>query len=218
MKNTIVSPSLLSADFTKLTSEIEMLNRSGAEYIHLDIMDGLFVSNITFGMPIIRQIRKLTNKILDTHLMIVKPERYLQNFKDAGADILTIHYEASTHLHRSVQEIKNLGMKAGVAINPHTNVTLLEDILPYCDLVLIMSVNPGFGGQSFIPTSLKKIENLRNMIIVNNYKVQIEVDGGVNLQNYKDIINAGADILVAGDAVFSSKNPLETINVLKVFS
>ncbi|MDR2835555.1 MAG: ribulose-phosphate 3-epimerase [Bacteroidales bacterium] len=215
MKNIEISPSLLSADFMNLEKDIKMLNESSASMLHLDIMDGVFVSNITFGIPIIKQIRKKTDKILDTHLMIVQPEKYIKEFKNAGANILTVHYEASTHLNRTIQEIKELGMKAGVALNPHTNVNLLENILPYVDLILIMSVNPGFGGQSFIENSLIKIKKLKQLIDEINPNVKIEVDGGVNLENYTKIINAGADILVAGNAVFSSKNPIEIIKSLK---
>jgi len=211
MKNTRIAPSLLSADFTKLADEIEMINQSDADYLHLDIMDGLFVPNITFGWPIIKQINTICQKPLDVHLMIEKPERYISEFAEAGADILTVHYEASTHLHRTVAAIKEAGMKAGVAINPHSPVSLLSEITGDVDLVLIMSVNPGFGGQAFIVNSLKKIAEVRRIFSENNDTVLIEVDGGVNLENASEIIEAGADILVAGNAVFKSANPMETI-------
>lgn len=214
MRNRIIAPSLLSADFTNLEKELQILNESFAEYIHLDIMDGIFVPNITFGMPIIKQIRQKTKKILDTHLMIVQPERYIEIFKEVGADILTVHYEASIHLDRTINEIKKQGMKAGVAINPHTNVNLLDDIIPYADLILIMSVNPGFGGQQFIPNSLKKISILKELILKNNSKTLIEVDGGVNLDNYQELIEAGADILVSGNTIFNSDNPKKIIEFM----
>ena len=215
MKNTRIAPSLLSADFTKLADEIEMINQSDADYLHLDIMDGLFVPNITFGWPIIKQINNISQKPLDVHLMIEKPERYISEFAEAGADILTVHYEASTHLHRTVAAIKEAGMKAGVAINPHSPVSLLSEITGDVDLVLIMSVNPGFGGQAFIVNSLKKIAEVRRIFSENNDTALIEVDGGVNLENASEIIKAGADILVAGNAVFKSANPMETIFQLK---
>lgn len=212
-----IAPSLLSANFLELKSEIAMINNSIANYIHLDIMDGVFVPNISFGMSIIKQIRKATNKILDTHLMIIQPERYIQEFKEAGVDILTVQYEACLHLHRTIETIKKTGMKAGVAINPHTNISLLDEILPYIDLVLIMSVNPGFGGQSFIFSSLNKIKRMREKIEKINPNVKIEVDGGVNIENYTSIISAGADILVAGNAIFSTKEPIKTITKLSQF-
>jgi ribulose-phosphate 3-epimerase len=214
MKKIIVSPSLLSADFNNLQKDVEMLNESVAEWIHLDIMDGVFVPNISFGLPIVKHVRKITKKILDVHLMIVKPEKFIVDFKNAGADILTVHYEACDHLHRTVQEIKAAGIKAGVSLNPHTPVSLLQDILPDLDLVLIMSVNPGFGGQSFIKQSLKKIAELKSMADVVNPLLIIEVDGGVDTINYKDIVKAGANALVAGSAVFGSENPKATIEVL----
>jgi len=215
MKKIIVSPSLLSADFNHLANDIEMVNNSEADWFHLDIMDGVFVPNISFGIPIVKSVKRLAQKPLDVHLMIVQPERYITTFHNAGADILTVHYEACTHLHRTIQEIKSNGMKAGVSINPHTSVRLLEDILPEIDLVLIMSVNPGFGGQSFIKNSLKKISELRNMINVVNPETIIEVDGGVDTQNYREIIKAGANALVAGSAVFGAENPTEAISRLK---
>ncbi len=215
MKKIIVSPSLLSADFNHLANDIEMINNSQADWFHLDIMDGVFVPNISFGLPIVKSVKKLAQKPLDVHLMIVQPERYIEAFKNAGADLLTVHYEACTHLHRTIQEIKNAGMQAGVSINPHTSVKLLEDILPELDLVLIMSVNPGFGGQSFIKNSLKKITELREMANVINPNLIIEVDGGVDVKNHAEIVKAGANALVAGSAVFGAENPSEAIAKLK---
>ncbi len=215
MKKIILSPSLLSADFNHLANDIEMINSSEADWFHLDIMDGVFVPNISFGLPVVKSVKKLAQKPLDVHLMIVQPERYIDAFKKAGADILTVHYEACTHLHRTIQEIKNAGMKAGVSINPHTSVKLLEDILPDLDLVLIMSVNPGFGGQSFIKNSLKKISELKEMANVINPEVIIEVDGGVDTKNHTEIVKAGANALVAGSAVFGAENPTEAIAKLK---
>ncbi len=215
MKNIILAPSMLSADFNNLQKDIEMINRSEADWFHLDIMDGVFVPNISFGFPIVKHIKKLAKKPLDVHLMIVQPERYINEWQKAGADILTVHYEACTHLHRTVQEIKNAGMKAGVSLNPHTSVALLKDILPELDMVLIMSVNPGFGGQSFIKQSLSKIAELREMADISNPTLIIQVDGGVDITNHKEIIHAGANALVAGSAVFGSENPEETIVKLK---
>jgi ribulose-phosphate 3-epimerase len=211
----IIAPSLLSADFLNLQRDCEMLNRSAADWFHLDVMDGVFVPNISFGMPIIKAIRKATNKVLDVHLMIVQPERYIKDFKAVGADILTVHYEASTHLHRSLQAIKAEGMKAGVSLNPHTPVEVLEDVIEDLDLVLIMSVNPGFGGQKFIERSIQKIERLKQMSASRNPNLIIEVDGGVNLETGKRLLNAGANALVAGNFVFSSDNPERTIEELK---
>lgn len=210
----IISPSVLSADFLNLGRDIEMINKSDAEWIHLDIMDGVFVPNISYGFPIISHIKKATNKVLDVHLMIVEPERYIKNFYNAGADILTVHYEASKHLHRTIQEIKSYGMKAGVAINPHTPVSVLEDIIYDLDLVLVMSVNPGFGGQSFIHRSIAKIYNLRRMIDTAGSRAVIEVDGGVNLHTGKQLKDAGTNVLVAGSFIFNSNNPTETISKL----
>jgi len=215
MKNIILAPSMLSADFTNLKKDIDMVNRSEADWFHLDIMDGVFVPNISFGFPVVEHIKKYAKKPLDVHLMIVQPERYIDAWKNAGADILTVHYEACTHLHRTIQQIKAAGMKAGVSLNPHTSVSLLSDILPEIDMVLIMSVNPGFGGQSFIPQSLKKITLLRAMTNMSNPELIIQVDGGVDLTNYKEIVKAGANALVAGSAVFGSDNPTETIKKLK---
>ncbi len=211
----IIAPSLLSADFNRLGEEIEMLNRSEADWIHLDVMDGVFVPNISFGMPVIKAVRQLAQKPLDTHLMIVQPERYIHTFKEIGCDLLTVHWEACTHLHRTLAQIREEDMLAGVALNPHTPVAGLEDIIQDVDLVLIMSVNPGFGGQKFIPRSLHRITELREMIERNNSNALIEVDGGVNPDNLADILNAGADAVVAGNAVFKSSNPEETIQQMK---
>ncbi len=206
---------MLSANFANLEKDIQMINESQADWFHLDIMDGVFVPNISFGFPVVKYIKKFAQKPLDVHLMIVQPERYIAEWKKVGADILTVHYEACTHLHRTVQEIKNAGMKAGVSLNPHTSVELLNDILPELDMVLIMSVNPGFGGQSFISQSLVKIKNLREMADIYNPNLIIQVDGGVDTHNYKEIIKAGANSLVAGSAIFGSENPVETIKILK---
>lgn len=192
-----------------------MLNNSSAEWFHLDVMDGRFVPNISFGLPVIQQIRKATTKICDVHLMIVEPEKYAEAFKNAGADVLTVHIETCQHLHRNIQQIKSLGMKAGVALNPHTPVSLLIDILQDIDLVLIMSVNPGFGGQKFIQHSIEKIRAVRKMIDSKGLNIQIEVDGGVSLENAPAIVRAGADILVAGNTVFNADNPIEMINTLR---
>lgn len=200
-----LSPSLLSADFTNLKSEMEVLDKNGVKYLHLDVMDGMFVPNISFGPMIIKQLRPLTNMIFDVHLMIEDPDRYVQNFKDAGADILTVHYEACKHLHRTVSYIKSLGMKAGVSLNPATNIDVLDYVLEDLDLVLIMSVNPGFGGQSFIPSAIDKIKNLKAKIRERNLNVIVEVDGGVKTTNVKDVIEAGADLIVSGSDVFSDK-------------
>lgn len=211
----IIAPSLLSSNFLQLEQECKMLNESEADWFHLDVMDGRFVPNISFGIPIIEAIRKATHKICDVHLMIAEPERYAEAFQQAGADILSVHMEACIHLHRNIQQIKSLGMQASVAINPHTPVSLLQDVLEDIDVVLLMSVNPGFGGQQFIPHTLNKIRKLRKMIDDNKLHVKIEVDGGVTLENAKQIIDAGADVLVAGNTVFKSKNPEETIKQLK---
>lgn len=215
MMKTIVSPSILSCDFGNIARDIEMLNVSEADWIHCDIMDGVFVPNISFGFPVIKAVKKVATKPLDVHLMIVDPDRYLTGFKEAGADILTVQYEACTHLHRTVSEIHKLGMKAGVAINPHTPVILLKDILCMVDMILIMSVNPGFGGQSFIENSYAKITELKSMIADGNHDVIIEVDGGVNTDNAPKLINAGVTALVAGNTVFKSPDPVATISRLK---
>jgi ribulose-phosphate 3-epimerase len=211
----LIAPSLLSADFLNLQSDCKMLNESKADWFHLDVMDGRFVPNISFGMSVIKQIKKITNKFFDVHLMIVEPEKYAEEFKDAGADNLTVHLEACPHLHRNIQQIKSLGMKAGVAINPSTPVFLLQDIIADIDLVCLMSVNPGFGGQSFIPHSIQKIKELKNLIDQTGSSAKIEVDGGVTLKNAAEILSAGADVLVAGSTIFNSANPKETIELLK---
>lgn len=212
--NRIIAPSVLSADFLHLGDDIEMLNQSEAQWIHLDIMDGLFVPNISFGFPIVQAIRKATDKVLDVHLMIEQPERYITAFADAGANVLTLHYEASRHLHRAMQQIGDAGMKAGVVLNPHTPVEHLRDLLPYLDLVLLMSVNPGFGGQKFIPQIVDKTTRLKKMITDQGLDLLIEVDGGVNAQTAKPLFDAGADVLVAGSYVFGSKDPKRTIKEL----
>lgn len=211
----IVSPSLLSADFLHLGRDVEMVNESDAEWMHLDIMDGVFVPNISYGLPIVSQIKRIARKPLDVHLMIVQPEKYVEAFHQAGADILTVHIEASTHLHRTLQHIKSLNMKTGVALNPHTPVSALEDIIQDTDVVLVMSVNPGFGGQSFIEHSLRKVEKLKQLIKETGSATLIEVDGGVNLQTGQQLIDAGADALVAGSFVFNSPNPQAAIQGLR---
>jgi len=211
----IVAPSLLSANFLNLQQDCEMLNESRADWFHLDVMDGRFVPNISFGFPIIEHVRKATKKICDVHLMIEEPEKYAEAFKKAGADILTVHYEACPHLHRNLQQIKSLGMRAGVALNPHTPVNFLSDVLGDIDLVCLMSVNPGFGGQQFIPHTIDKIRALRHMIKDRNLPTLIEIDGGITLQNAAAIVHAGADVLVAGNTVFKSDDPVKTIEALK---
>ena len=211
----IIAPSLLAADFLNLSKDIELFNNSEAEWLHLDIMDGRFVPNISYGFPVLEKIRKATNKVFDVHLMIEEPERYAEWFKAAGADILTVHYEACRHLHRNIQQIKSLGMKAGVALNPHTPVNVLYEILPDVDMVLLMSVNPGFGGQSFIPNTISKIKKLRKLIDEMGLNVEIEIDGGVSSKNAKEIIDAGATVLVAGSAVFGAPDPVAVIKELK---
>ena len=210
-----VAPSLLSADFNNLGHDIDMVNRSEADWFHLDIMDGVFVPNISFGFPVIEHIAKLAKKPLDVHLMIVEPDKFLERFSDVGANILTVHWEACTHLHRTLSRIRQLGMKAGVSLNPHTPVELLDDILQEADLVLIMSVNPGFGGQKFIERSMSRISRLREMIDKGGYSTLIEVDGGVGTHNAAELYAAGANVLVAGNAVFKSENPAETIRAIK---
>lgn len=211
----IISPSLLSADFSDLRKDIELINKSRADWFHLDIMDGVFVPNISFGMPVIAAVKRHAKKPLDVHLMIVEPDKFIDDFKKAGADILTVHYEACPHLHRTIQRIKGAGMKAGVSLNPHTPVHLLEDILPDLDMVLIMSVNPGFGGQSFIPGSLKKIAKLRSMANLSNPQLIIQVDGGISTANAAEVVAAGANSLVAGSAIFGAENPLDAIDKIK---
>jgi ribulose-phosphate 3-epimerase len=211
----IIAPSLLAANFLNLQADCQMLNESEADWFHLDVMDGRFVPNISYGFPVIEQIRKTTKKLCDVHLMIEEPGKYAEAFRKAGADILTVHYEACPHLHRNIQQIKDLGMVAGVAINPHTPVQLLQDILANIDLVLVMSVNPGFGGQKFIPHSLQKIRTLRQRIDDLGLNVKIEVDGGVDLNNARALFEAGAHVLVAGSSVFQSADPKATISALK---
>lgn len=215
MRTHLIAPSLLAADFTRLESEVNMVEQSVADWHHLDVMDGRFVPNITFGMMVVQAIRKISAKPLDVHLMIVEPERFIEQFREAGADIITVHYEACTHLHRVIQQIKAAGAKAGVAVNPHTSVELLEDVLEELDLVCIMSVNPGYGGQKFIYRSIAKIARLREMATIRNLSTLIEVDGGVGLQNAEKILQAGADVLVAGSSVFGAKDPPEVIARLK---
>ncbi|MFN5055411.1 MAG: ribulose-phosphate 3-epimerase [Bacteroidota bacterium] len=211
----IIAPSLLSADFLHLENACNMINESDAEWLHLDVMDGRFVPNISFGIPVIAAVRKATQKVCDVHLMIEEPEKFTQAFKDAGADILTVHVEACNHLHRNVQQIKTLGMKAGIAINPHTPLESLKEIIGFADLICVMSVNPGFGGQQFINATLNKIERLKNLIIQSNAQTLIEVDGGITVDNASDVVKAGADVLVAGNTVFNSNNPADTIKLLK---
>lgn len=211
----MIAPSLLASDFANLQQEIEMVNQSDADWFHLDIMDGVFVPNISFGMPVIEAIAKHAKKPLDTHLMIVDPDRYIKTFGDLGIDHLTVHYEACPHLHRTLQAIKAEGMKAGVAINPHTSVNLLEDTIQDIDIVLVMSVNPGFGGQSFIENTYQKVADLKELINRKNAKTLIEIDGGVNAENAKKLVDHGADVLVAGSFVFKSEDPTATIKELK---
>jgi len=210
-----ISPSILSADFINLEKGIKIINESKADWIHIDVMDGVFVPNITIGFPVIKRIKQVAKKPLDVHLMIVTPERYIDKFKDAGADILSVHVEASTHLHRTIHAIKDAGMKAGVVLNPHTNINVLEDIISDVDMVCIMSVNPGFGGQKFIENTYSKIINLKALISSAKSKALIEVDGGVDNTNAAKLLKYGADVLVAGNYIFSSKDPMKTINNLK---
>lgn len=211
-----IAPSILAADFANIQREVEMLNASQADYIHVDIMDGMFVPNISFGLPVTEAIHRHATKPLDVHLMIVDPDRYLEAFRNAGATVISVHLEACTHLHRTVQAIKALGCKAGVALNPHTSVSLLEDIIEELDLVCLMSVNPGFGGQKFIPRTFDKVRKLKSLIDNSGSKSLIEIDGGVNQQNAPLLVEAGADVLVAGNFVFSSSNPIGTIQDLKL--
>ena len=215
MSKTRIAPSILAADFGNLQRDVEMVNHSEAHWFHLDIMDGVFVPNISYGMPIVKSIAKHATKTLDAHLMIVDPDRYIKTFADLGMDYLTVHFEACNHLHRTIQAIKNEGMKAGVALNPHTNVMQLEDTIQDIDLALVMSVNPGFGGQSFIENTYSKVEKLKEMILRKNSSAMIEVDGGVTDKNAKKLVEAGADVLVAGSYVFKSPNPDSTIKDLK---
>ena len=215
MNQTLIAPSILAADFGNLQRDVEMVNISDADWFHLDIMDGVFVPNISFGMPVIKSIAEHATKMLDAHLMIVDPDRYIKKFASLGINYLTVHYEACTHLHRTLQAIKNEGMKAGVALNPHTSISLLEDTIKDIDLVCVMSVNPGFGGQSFIENTYSKVEKLKNMIIQKNAPTLIEIDGGVNDKNSRKLVAAGADVLVAGSYIFRSEHPKETIAGLK---
>jgi len=214
-KQALIAPSVLAADFANLQRDIEMINTSEADWFHIDIMDGVFVPNISFGMPVLEAINKHAKKTIDVHLMIVDPDRYIKTFKDLGSDILTVHYEACTHLHRTLQAIKAEGMKAGVALNPHTNVALLEDVINDIDLVCIMSVNPGFGGQSFIENTYKKVKQLKEIITRNGASTLIEIDGGVTNKNAKQLAEAGADVLVAGSYVFKAADPIATVADLK---
>lgn len=211
----LIAPSLLSANFLELGKAVELINESEADFIHCDVMDGMFVPNISFGLPVIEAISRVAAKPLDVHLMIEKPERYLEAFQKAGAHMLSVHYEASTHLHRTLDQIRKLGMKAGVVLNPHSPVELLTDIIEFCDFVLLMSVNPGFGGQTFIQSSIEKVKRLRNLIDERGFNVLIEVDGGVDRNTAPLLVQAGTDILVAGNAVFKAVNPKEEIKVLK---
>jgi ribulose-phosphate 3-epimerase len=215
MNTTLIAPSVLAADFANLQRDIEMINNSQADWFHIDIMDGVFVPNISFGMPVLEAIAKHAKKTIDVHLMIVDPDRYIKTFADLGANVLTVHYEACNHLHRTLQAIKAEGMKAGVAINPHTNINLLEDIINDIDLVCIMSVNPGFGGQSFIENTYTKVHKLKELITAKKASTIIEIDGGVTNKNAKQLVEAGADVLVAGSYVFKAENPTETIANLK---
>ncbi|ANW97052.1 ribulose phosphate epimerase [Wenyingzhuangia fucanilytica] len=211
----LVAPSVLAADFANIQRDVEMINSSDADWFHIDIMDGVFVPNISFGMPVMQAIKKHATKPLDVHLMIVNPDQYIKTFKEIGADILTVHYEACTHLHRTIQSIKAEGMQAGVALNPHTPISVLEDIIQDLDLVCIMSVNPGFGGQSFIENTYTKVQQLKNLITFKGCDTKIEIDGGVTSKNANNLIEVGADVLVAGSFVFGAEDPIQTVKELK---
>ena len=211
----LIAPSILSSDFSNLQKEVELINNSRADWFHIDVMDGVFVPNLTFGMPVIKAIKKYAKKPFDVHLMIVEPDKFIEDFAAAGADILTVHYEACPHLHRTIQRIKSAGMKAGVALNPHTSIDLLEDIINDIDIVVIMSVNPGFGGQSFIENTYDKVKKLKKLINAKNSSALIEIDGGVTSLNAKKLLTSGADVLVAGSFIFKSDNPQDTISELK---
>ncbi len=211
----LLAPSILAADFANLQREVEMLNKSQADWIHIDIMDGVFVPNISFGIPVCEAIAQYAKKHLDVHLMIVNPEKYVDNFARAGANTISVHIEACQHLHRNLQQIRNLGCKAGIAVNPHTSISQLENVIEETDLVCLMSVNPGFGGQKFIEQTYKKVSQLKELILKTGSKALIEIDGGVNAQNAKKLVDAGADVLVAGNFVFSSPDPMETISRIK---